>query len=118
MPRSGPSNVLILAPQGRDATLAASLLDEAGISTTICRDLPDVVTKLNAEASFLVVTEEAVRNEHIKQLAHWIDEQPTWSDLPVVLIVRTAYTAADQPVEVSEMVLDSAAYILEYKFTS
>ncbi|GHH58909.1 GntR family transcriptional regulator [Lentzea cavernae] len=37
---------------------------------------------------------------------------------PVILIVRTAYTADDQPVEVNEMVLDSAAYVLEYKFTS
>ncbi|MEV6240380.1 GntR family transcriptional regulator [Lentzea sp. NPDC051838] len=37
---------------------------------------------------------------------------------PVILIVRTAFTADDQPVEVNEMVLDSAAYVLEYKFTS
>lgn len=37
---------------------------------------------------------------------------------PVVLIVRTAYTADDRPVEVTEMVLDSAAYVFEYKFTS
>ncbi|MGW6931042.1 GntR family transcriptional regulator [Lentzea sp. NPDC054927] len=37
---------------------------------------------------------------------------------PVILIVRTAYTADDQPVEVNEMILDSAAYVLEYKFTS
>ncbi|HUQ56800.1 GntR family transcriptional regulator [Lentzea sp.] len=37
---------------------------------------------------------------------------------PVILIVRTAYTADDQPVEVTEMVLDSAAYVLEYKFGS
>ncbi|MDX3656898.1 GntR family transcriptional regulator [Streptomyces sp. ID05-26A] len=39
-------------------------------------------------------------------------------DMPIVLITRTAYTATDQAVEVSEMVLDSAAYVLEYKFTS
>ncbi|SDN85709.1 GntR family transcriptional regulator [Lentzea jiangxiensis] len=39
-------------------------------------------------------------------------------DMPIVLITRTAYTIDDQPVEVSEMVLDSAAYVLEYKFTS
>ena len=37
---------------------------------------------------------------------------------PVIMIVRTAYTADDQPVEVNEMVLDAAAYVLEYKFTS
>ncbi|MEV6714073.1 GntR family transcriptional regulator [Lentzea sp. NPDC051208] len=39
-------------------------------------------------------------------------------DTPIILIVRTAYTADEQPVEVNEMVLDSAAYVLEYKFTS
>lgn len=37
---------------------------------------------------------------------------------PVVLIIRTAYTADDMPVEVNEMTLDSAAYVLEYKFTA
>lgn len=37
---------------------------------------------------------------------------------PVVLIVRTAYTADERPVEVTEMVLDSASYVLEYRFTS
>lgn len=37
---------------------------------------------------------------------------------PVILIVRTAYTSDDRPVEVNEMILDSAAYMLEYRFTS
>lgn len=37
---------------------------------------------------------------------------------PVILIVRTAYTADDQPVEVNEMTLDASSYLLEYKFSS
>lgn len=37
---------------------------------------------------------------------------------PIALIVRTAYTADDRPVEVNEMVLDSSAYVVEYKFTA
>lgn len=37
---------------------------------------------------------------------------------PVIMIVRTAYTAEDLAVEVNEMVLDSASYVLEYRFTS
>lgn len=37
---------------------------------------------------------------------------------PVVLVVRTAYTAEGRPVEVNEMVLDANSYILEYDFTS
>lgn len=37
---------------------------------------------------------------------------------PVVVVVRTAYTAEGQAIEVNEMVLDSSSYILEYDFTS
>ncbi|MER6997615.1 GntR family transcriptional regulator [Streptomyces sp. NPDC000410] len=35
---------------------------------------------------------------------------------PVILICRTAFTEDRRPVEVNEMVLDSAAYVLEYDF--
>ncbi|PRX92377.1 GntR family transcriptional regulator [Allonocardiopsis opalescens] len=35
---------------------------------------------------------------------------------PVVVIVRTALTAAHRPVELNEMVLDSSAYVLQYDF--
>ncbi|MER7504706.1 GntR family transcriptional regulator [Nonomuraea pusilla] len=35
---------------------------------------------------------------------------------PVIVIERTAYTAAGRPIEVNEMVLDSAAYVLQYDF--
>lgn len=37
---------------------------------------------------------------------------------PVVLVRRTAFTADGSPVEVNEMVLDAAAYVLEYDFES
>ncbi|PWW59533.1 GntR family transcriptional regulator [Actinokineospora spheciospongiae] len=37
---------------------------------------------------------------------------------PVVEIMRTAYTADERVVEVNTMVLDSSAYMLEYRFTS
>ncbi|AEW95402.1 MULTISPECIES: GntR family transcriptional regulator [Streptomycetaceae] len=35
---------------------------------------------------------------------------------PVVLVRRTAFTASGRAVEVNDMVLDSAAYVLEYEF--
>jgi GntR family transcriptional regulator len=37
---------------------------------------------------------------------------------PIILITRTARTPDGRPVEVNEMVLDSAAYLLEYRFKS
>ncbi|GAA2845536.1 GntR family transcriptional regulator [Streptosporangium fragile] len=35
---------------------------------------------------------------------------------PVIVIARTAYTADGVPVEVNEMVLDAASYVLQYDF--
>ncbi|MFE3601219.1 GntR family transcriptional regulator [Streptomyces sp. NPDC059142] len=35
---------------------------------------------------------------------------------PVMLVCRTAFAAGGRPVEVNEMVLDSASYVLEYDF--
>nr|BFD84090.1 GntR family transcriptional regulator [Streptomyces sp. Xyl84] len=36
--------------------------------------------------------------------------------IPVILICRTAFTAEGDPVEVNEMILDAASYVLEYDF--
>jgi GntR family transcriptional regulator len=38
------------------------------------------------------------------------------SGVPVVLVVRTAFDAEGRVVEVNDMVLDAASYILEYDF--
>ncbi|MGC0383500.1 GntR family transcriptional regulator [Streptomyces sp. SAI-129] len=35
---------------------------------------------------------------------------------PVILVCRTAFTAEGRPVEINEMTLDAASYILEYAF--
>jgi GntR family transcriptional regulator len=35
---------------------------------------------------------------------------------PVILICRTAFTEEGRPVEVNEMALDAASYVLEYDF--
>lgn len=37
---------------------------------------------------------------------------------PVILVVRTAYTRDERPVEVNEMTMDAGSYVLEYRFTS
>jgi GntR family transcriptional regulator len=37
---------------------------------------------------------------------------------PVIVVVRTAYTATGRAVEVNEMTLDANAYILEYAFSA
>ena len=39
--------VLILAPSGRDAAVAAAILGEVGVSATVCPDLDALVSDLD-----------------------------------------------------------------------
>jgi PAS domain S-box-containing protein len=77
---------LIHAPLGRDAQIAASLLQEAGIASKTASDLPAFVASLNDNVAFAVMTEEAVRSADLRSLASWIEDQPSWSDLPFIIL--------------------------------
>lgn len=44
------------------------------------------------------------------------DRLDLFAGTPVLLICRTAFAAAGQAVEVNDMILDSASYVLEYDF--
>ena len=79
---------LILAPQGRDAFVAARLLGEAGLAAEICKDLPDFLRELALGAGTAIVTDEAIRSANLKGLATWISLQPPWSDLAFILLTE------------------------------
>jgi two-component sensor histidine kinase len=77
--------VLILAPSGRDAAVAAAILGEVGLVSTVCPDLDVLVSGLD-RAGGAIVTEEALLHSDRKGLAAWIRQQPPWSDFPFVLL--------------------------------
>jgi len=85
VPENGLS-ALILAPRGRDSTLAKSLLAQAGVEGHICGSLGELVASLPADVGFVLVTEDAIRGADLKPLANWITHQPAWSDMPFVLV--------------------------------
>jgi len=86
----GPESerALIVAPLGRDAAVAAAILTEAGVASTACPDLKALVAELEAGAGLAIVVEECLNQPGYAELAHWIDAQPAWSDLPVVVLAR------------------------------
>ena len=79
---------LILAPLGRDAEIACTMLGEADIRCAICSTLPDLVGQLAWGAGFAVVTEEALQTADLHPLSDWLNAQPEWSDFPFVLLTR------------------------------
>lgn len=79
---------LILAPQGRDAFVAARILGEARIVSEICDDLPKLLRELTLGAGLAVITEDSIRSADVKGLANWIGSQPPWSDFPFVILTE------------------------------
>ena len=77
---------LIHAPLGRDAQIAASLLLEAGVNSKIASDLTSFVTFLNDDVAFAIITEEALRSTDLRAMSVWIEDQPSWSDLPFIIM--------------------------------
>ncbi|TWB29757.1 response regulator [Nitrospirillum bahiense] len=82
---------LILTPMGRDAKIASGILDDAGLPAFICADPGELHQQLLAGAGMVLVTEEALLKADPGPLFRWVAEQPSWSDLPfIVLTLRSA----------------------------
>jgi PAS domain S-box-containing protein len=77
---------LIHAPLGRDAQIASSLLRDAGLPAKITVSLGALVEDLNENIAFAVITEEALRSVDLRPLVAWIEAQPSWSDLPFIIL--------------------------------
>jgi signal transduction histidine kinase/CheY-like chemotaxis protein len=78
---------LILAPRGRDALVARDILNDADLSTVVCRDLDDLVHQLRRGADLAIITEEALRGD-TRNLAGWVGAQPPWSDFPFIVLTE------------------------------
>jgi signal transduction histidine kinase/CheY-like chemotaxis protein len=79
---------LILAPQGRDAFVAARILHEASLTAEICDDLPKLAKEVASGAGVAVLTDDTIQSADIKNLANWVSSQPPWSDFPFVLLTE------------------------------
>jgi len=89
IPNSSKPKALIYAPAGRDAWVARSLVDEAGLTSIAAADLSMFASSLSDDIALGVLTEEAVRSSDLKPIAAWVSAQPSWSDLPfIVLTIR------------------------------
>ncbi|ESY01525.1 MULTISPECIES: sensor histidine kinase [unclassified Mesorhizobium] len=102
--------VLVLAPLGRDARIAASILATNQIASRVCGSLEEAVQLLD-EAQCLVVAEEALLSSDRTQFAAWLEAQPAWSDFPIVLL-----TMRGNEVDTRMAFLDRYLIVLERPF--
>ncbi len=80
--------VVILLPTGKDAALTAAVFGEAAIESVVCPHVACVDEVLQEGAGVLLIAEEAIAGDGLHLLATAVSRQPTWSDLPVLLLTR------------------------------
>ena len=79
---------IILAPLGRDSQIALMMLNEAGFEGLVTRDLPSLCSELEDGAGLLLIASEALLGCELEPLLGLIEQQPAWSDLPIILLTH------------------------------
>lgn len=91
-----PQALGILAPAGRDAAVVADILRRAGLQSLICRTMDDLLAGLCETIGSVVIAEEALTVPALRSLEGWLDKQPPWSDLPIILMTKRSGSGAQQ----------------------
>jgi len=97
MNRTQSENAIILAPRGRDAEIAAAVLRDSGISSTVAGNLTEFVAILRSGAGFAIVTDEAFHRADLRPLDAFVREQQEWSDFPFILLTERGGTIERNP---------------------
>ena len=80
--------VLLVAPTRRDAEVTSLLLGKAGLTCLACPDFQSLRRELAAGAGAILATAETLAEGGAEGLLGALAEQPPWSDLPVILLVK------------------------------
>jgi PAS domain S-box-containing protein len=97
--------VLIVAPFGRDAESIASVLVADGLCPVIHRSLSDVAVVLGDDVGAVVVADEAL-SSGIDALQAALAHQPSWSDIPFVVLRSPRHPTGGKSVEMPTEVIN------------
>jgi signal transduction histidine kinase/ActR/RegA family two-component response regulator len=80
--------VLLLAPTARDREVTRAHLDRAGIACYACTGVTTLIEEIRRGAGAVLLTEEVITPPGTAALLAALDDQPAWSELPVILLMR------------------------------
>jgi PAS domain S-box-containing protein len=80
--------VLLAAATVKDGEITRSLLAREGLACVICPSLRDLTAEIDKGVGAIVLTEEAFGAEGLDDLVARLEKQPSWSDIPVVILMQ------------------------------
>ncbi|MGH7979897.1 MAG: hypothetical protein ACREE6_11030, partial [Limisphaerales bacterium] len=85
-PAANDRRILILAPTENDARLTSEFLASAGMLSKVCRDATELCGEFSRGCGALILAEETLGESSIRNLVSLLAEQPSWSDVPILLV--------------------------------
>lgn len=80
--------VLVVAPTARDGEITLTLLSHAGLSGVICESLRALCDEIRYGVGAVLITAESLASDSMQDLIACVQEQESWSDLPIVLLMQ------------------------------
>ncbi len=88
-PANSDQSILILAPTGRDGDLSARVFGDYRLLAEVCAGPQKLAEKLAGGAGLVFLTEEALTSAVMRSLVKALEQQPTWSDIPLVVLTSS-----------------------------
>ena len=86
IPSAHDNRTIILAPTGKDSQLIANLLERRSIPCHVAAGIDELCLEIGRGAGAAMISEEALTPAAIAQLRQVVEEQPAWSDFPLILL--------------------------------
>jgi signal transduction histidine kinase/DNA-binding response OmpR family regulator len=81
------ARVLVLAPNYKDGVTTRSILEKSGCTVSLYHDLKELCVSVENGAGVVIVTDDQlVKKAALDLFCNTINQQPAWSDLPIVLL--------------------------------
>ena len=83
---SNEDRIVILAPRGRDGSVIEQVLTRSGMTAANVRNVFELLDILGNGAGAVILTEEALVERVDDALFDWLEHQPPWADMPLILL--------------------------------
>lgn len=110
------NRILVVAPTSNDARLTVNFLCKAGFDALSCADISELQERLDDACGCIIIAEESLRPRSLSLLSKTLDAQPSWSDIPIIVITNEGDVALDRLQRLASIGPGGSVSVLERPF--
>lgn len=90
--------VLILPATRRDGEVTPAILERAGLRCQVCAGASMLAAEVGIGVGTILLTDAILSDRQGPELINALSRQPTWSDVPIVLVSRAGRATSQAPI--------------------